>query len=399
MWGAPQNQQERGKEPPLFYVVDWLPPDFGAVGQYGLMFARAYARTGRRVFLIGLSSADSKNCVENDGTGILEIRRLKAEAYDKSHRVNRLLWTIKTNWRLMMAVATDRESRGAELLFTGSPPFMLAFAVALKLLKGMRLIYRITDFYPEVLIADLGRGSFVLSAIRLATQLLRRCVNVIEVLGEDQRRRLLADGIRADRIVLKRDISPVPVTGSEMPAPRPTGFNGRLMLLYSGNYGVAHDVDTVVDGLVANNRAGDERFALWLNAAGGGADKAEHRLRELNVPVARTKPVPLDALPALLAAADVHLITLRPAFVGYVLPSKVYACIASGKPILFVGPEESDVHLLCTKARGLTYERVAPGDVAGFCAALARLANRLLSPQDCRSAESMSAVLQEPSNV
>ncbi len=38
-------------------------------------------------------------------------------------------------------------------------------------------------------------------------------------------------------------------------------------------------------------------------------------------------PVPLEQLPPLLIAADVHLITLRDAFVGYVLPSKVHACI------------------------------------------------------------------------
>ncbi len=24
---------------PVFYIGDWLPPDFGAVGQYGLLFA------------------------------------------------------------------------------------------------------------------------------------------------------------------------------------------------------------------------------------------------------------------------------------------------------------------------------------------------------------------------
>jgi len=38
--------------PPLSYVVDWLPPDFGAVGQYGLIFARELAESGRRVYLL-----------------------------------------------------------------------------------------------------------------------------------------------------------------------------------------------------------------------------------------------------------------------------------------------------------------------------------------------------------
>ena len=62
-----------------------------------------------------------------------------------------------------------------------------------------------------------------------------------------------------------------------------------------------------------------------------------------------------------------HLITLRDAFVGYVLPSKVHACIESGKRILFVGSESSDVHFLASRALSpLDYRRVDVGDVDGL---------------------------------
>ena len=64
------------------------------------------------------------------------------------------------------------------------------------------------------------------------------------------------------------------------------------------------------------------------------------------VPIYRSSLVPLEDLPRLLLAADVHLITLRDPFVGYVLPSKIHACIESGKRVLFVGSQSSDVHLL-----------------------------------------------------
>ena len=42
-----------------------------------------------------------------------------------------------------------------------------------------------------------------------------------------------------------------------------------------------------------------------------------------------------------------YSLTLRPEFMGFVLPSKIYGCIASRRPILFVGPQGSDVHWLC----------------------------------------------------
>ena len=81
--------------------------------------------------------------------------------------------------------------------------------------------------------------------------------------------------------------------------------------------------------------------------------------------------MPLDELPKLLLAADVHLITLRDPFVGYVLPSKVHACIESGKRILFIGSAESDVHLLAKEALPRDrYRRVDVGDVNGLFEAL-----------------------------
>jgi hypothetical protein len=76
--------------------------------------------------------------------------------------------------------------------------------------------------------------------------------------------------------------------------------------------------------------------------------------------------LPLADLPRLLLTPHAHLITLKDSFVGYVLRSKVYACIASGCPILFVGSVESDVHLLCTQAAArLRYNRMSTGDAEG----------------------------------
>ena len=81
--------------------------------------------------------------------------------------------------------------------------------------------------------------------------------------------------------------------------------------------------------------------------------------------------MPLEDLPRLLLAADVHLVTLGDPFVGYVLPSKIHACIDSGKRILFIGSQSSDVHLLASRALPSgRYYRVDVGDVGGLVRAL-----------------------------
>jgi len=87
--------------------------------------------------------------------------------------------------------------------------------------------------------------------------------------------------------------------------------------------------------------------------------------------------VPLERLAGLLRAPDAHLITLKDRFVGYVMPSKVYACLESKRPLIFVGSAESDVDQLARRS-GLPYRRVSCGDAAGFAAALEEFADLIL---------------------
>jgi Glycosyl transferase 4-like domain len=364
------------RQSPVFYLVDWLPPDFGAVGQYAMLFSRQMAGAGRKVRLIGLNSQHHSSEQERFGNGgVLEITRLHLAPFDKSSNSKRLIGAIDANLRLVWPVIKDEGARGADVLFTGSPPFMLFFAFLTKWLRGTRLVYRITDFYPEVLFAAWGRRPALLVIFERITWYLRRRVDVFEVLGEDQRRLLLAGGIRPERIILKRDVSPVTVSGREKPVPRPAGLIGKKVLLYSGNLGVAHEVETVLKGLARHHRQGSGRFALWLNASGQGVQPLINGLRAHGIPFALTDPAPLEELPAVLTAADAHLITLKPNFSGYVLPSKVYACLGSQRPIVFVGPKSSDVHLLCSKEATHHYEHVTVGDIDAFANALERLAS------------------------
>ena len=112
----------------------------------------------------------------------------------------------------------------------------------------------------------------------------------------------------------------------------------------------------------------------------------ENELRRRGSFVYRTSPVPLEQLPSLLIAADVHLITLRDAFVGYVLPSKVHACIESGKRIIFVGSASSDVHLLASGALApLNYRRVDVGDVDALVKALHDMENAVVRERQYRA--------------
>jgi hypothetical protein len=405
----------------LVYLCDWLPPDFGAVGQYSLLFAGERAAAGQDVVLAGLTSGQPGTTDEQVGAGRLRVVRRRAPLYDRSRLGARAWWTARTNLGLLWAVR-GAVRRADEILITGSPPFLLHLAAPLAALLRKTLVYRITDFHPECLMAERGllddagqvrsrrggvggvgsgdrdgsgggrgddeadgsrgdRGrwrpgdALLIAFHRLTVALRRRLVDRFEVLGQDQRQRLLAQGIAGDRIVLKRDPSPVEIPPGTAPLERPAELAGRCVLLYSGNFGVAHDHQTFVAGYRLHHRQGSGRVGLWLNATGARADLVEKVLRDEGLPLVRGRPLPLALLARLLVTPDAHLITLRNPFVGYVLPSKVYGCLASRRDILYAGSRRSDIHLLADAAGG-GYFQVETGDAQALAAALEALADR-----------------------
>lgn len=357
-------------------LCDWLPPDFSAVGQYAIGFARELADAGHQVTLVGFSSVAASVGESTAGAGRLRIRRVRLPLEASRTPVARIAWMLRANLALLGAARRELV-RADEVRFTGSPAYLLHFVMPIAKALGLRTRYRITDFHPEWLIATLGRTPVWLRPVVAATRHWRRRVDTIEVLGEDQRRRLVECGVDPARTVLRPDPSPVRFDAGVVAVAPPACLAGRRVVLYSGHWGAPHDHRTFVDGYARFCAARPSLSGVWLNAVGDGADAVADDLARRGLAVARTPLVPLADLPAVLRAADLHLITLKDAFVGYALPSKVHACIASGRRILFVGSAKSDVHRYCTEAMAPDrYRRVDVGNVDGVEAALDELLAR-----------------------
>ncbi len=373
MSGDPMGDCRNGNHSDVVYICDWLPPDFGAVGQYSEIFCRQFAASGQKVTLLGLTSGAPSDVTESHGRGRLRIVKLSAAKYDKADLKRRVIWTIITNTRLLMVAC--KHARGARrVIFTACPPLFLHWIAPANLFLRKPLTYRITDFHPECAIAERGRPSLFLEWLRAWTVFWRKRIDSFEVLGLDQAERLKEIGIPSRRIYLKPDPSPVAIGADVRPLPRPASAGAKILLLYSGNWGVAHDYETFTRAYITHHKKGSGRVVLWLNAVGTHAAPVAQALRREQVPLIIGEPVTIDKLAALLVTPDAHLITLSDPFVGYVLPSKVHGCIESGRAIFFVGSTRSDVHRLCAeKAR--EYIQVDAGDIAGCTAALEKLAD------------------------
>ncbi len=79
----PNIETRKGRRARLLYICDWLPPDFGAVGQYGALYARQLAQSGMDVVLCGLSSQGDAKTREDFPEGSLTEIKLHTVRYNK----------------------------------------------------------------------------------------------------------------------------------------------------------------------------------------------------------------------------------------------------------------------------------------------------------------------------
>ena len=225
-----------------------------------MLFAREWANDGWAVTLVGLTSdQSSRDAEESVGEGTLAVVRVHRRKYRKEKFFLRVVWTVVSNLLLLRA-AFGAMRRADAVLFTGSPPLMLHFIAPLNVILKKHLIYRITDFHPECLIAERGRRGLVLDLLLRLTQFWRRRIDAFEVLGVDQARRLTDMGIAEERICLKRNPSPVVFTPDVIPLPLPKELcAGSGVILYSGNWGVAHDETTFIEAYTQYRRGVEAR--------------------------------------------------------------------------------------------------------------------------------------------
>jgi colanic acid biosynthesis glycosyl transferase WcaI len=146
------------------------------------------------------------------------------------------------------------------------------------------------------------------------------------------------------------------------------GLSGKTVVMYAGNVGLSQSLSLLVDA--ARTTRGRDDLVYVVNGAGSTLD--ELRASTGGLPNIRFVPMqPIERLPEVLAAADVHVVPLKAGLSRSSVPSKTYSILAAGRPILASVDEGSEVQRIIEAAgAGVS---VAPDDPAAFIAALSAL--------------------------
>lgn len=356
--------------PSILLINRVYPPDDGATGRVMEHVAEGFAHAGWEVSVLTTACPGASAGVTfRHGVKIIRAGTIFSK---------RNLFFRALGYALMipsLGIKALLLPRADVVVTKTDPPMLLVLGPVLRVLKGSRLIHWAQDLYPEVAeeVGVFRAGGMIAGVLRGISTLSLRSHDRIVVVGRCMAERVAARGISADRIRM------IPNTGIEQKIHpidhsanlfrKRHGLEGFFVVEYSGNMGRSHEFSTVLAAAQKLQERGENSILFLLIGAGPGELSLRKEVEQKRLNNVRFLPSqPLNELSESLGAGDLHLVTMRKEMSGLVVPSKFYGILAAERPVLFIGPEESEVaRVIREQGVGAVIE---PGESDGLISAI-----------------------------
>jgi glycosyltransferase involved in cell wall biosynthesis len=272
------------------------------------------------------------------------IHRVFRPPWDQARPFERL---GNSAWMLAAWLARARTLGAFDAVVVGSDPAFSALMgpVLRRLFPRASLAHWCFDLYPEAVTAE-GLGQAQVESI--ARALMRFAYGAYDALvdiGPRMRERLAEYGVpgRQETLVpwaLAETDRPIPIDATARRALFP---QAKLALLYSGTMGRAHEFSALLRLARACRARSGNAISICFSVRGARADELAREIGPDDTNVALAPFADEATLQARLAAADIHLVSLRADWAGVVVPSKFFASLAVGRPVIYAGPADSEI--------------------------------------------------------
>ena len=264
------------------------------------------------------------------------------------------------------------------LLVDSTSPFLLVTAWLLNRFRRVPYVFVVQDVFPQVaVVLDIvGQRSVAETIWRWAYARVYRAAARVVVLGP--RMKKVVENSLTPRDDDKCEVIPnwadgeviVPRSRADNPVRRELGLADKLVVIYSGNMGPAHDMETVLEAAGRLLHISEIRFLLVGD--GGSRDSVASVVKERGLDNVMMLPYqPQEKLPYSLTCGDISLVTQRRGMEGLSVPSKIYSSLAAGLAILAVtGPHSEIADIVERHNCGF---RVSQGDAEGVVRAIEQL--------------------------
>ena len=265
-----------------------------------------------------------------------------------------------------------------------SPPLTLGLAGRIAATaRRAPLVFNIQDVFPDVAI-ELGllSGDRVIRAARALERLSYRMSDAVTVLSDD-----LADNVRSKITIglegeqaqaQAKKVRVIPNfvdTNAIRPEARENSYReqygliGKKVVMYAGNVGFSQSLDLVLEA-ARSFEVSRPDVVFVINGGGSARPDLERDAAHLqNVRFIDMQPI--ERLPEVLAAGDIHVVPLRAGLAWSSVPSKLYSILAAGRAI--VASVDSGTEVERTLERAAAGIAVPPDDPRAFAGAISEL--------------------------
>ncbi len=367
----------------VLFVTPYFPPDIGSAQRQMRQLSTRLAAIGHEVTVL--------TAVPHYPTGVVPRRYRKKWCVHERMGGVRVVrtWIYATPRRraaLRMlnhlsftaaAVGNVRAvPRDVDVIYTDSPPLLDGLAAfAIGRLRRIPYVFNVADLWPQILFE---KGMLTAFPMRQMAEGLERFIYLkasqITAVTQGYVRSICEKGVPKDHVHY------VPLgTDVDQFAPEVDGtqwrerleVGGRCLVMYAGTHGESQGLETVLE---AAHLLGSESQILFC-FVGTGLEKASLMRFAENKGLSNVRfvdPQPLDEMPAVVAAADIHVVSLRdlPVF-RMTIPGKIYEIFAAGKAV--VGALAGEAAALIERASGgLTVPPMDPQELADAILFVAR---------------------------
>lgn len=323
-------------------------PDVVATAQHADDLARSLVARGDVVTAVASRAIYGEKGAalkRRDSHGGVAIHRVGLQLFGKQGITPRAF-----DFALFYAAAAIRcltlKRHDVVVCFT-TPPFIALVGVLLRLVKGTKVVYWTMDLYPDVAGAAglMRRESILWRALQSIDRFCLRHSDRVVVLGDCMREVVVRKGADPSRVSVIQVWSGAEEFPSRARIDNPLrhawGLGDRFTILYTGNFGIGHDMEAIAGAVEALKD--DDRIRWLFIGEGKAKPELERRIAACgarNVVLAGYQP--REQLADVLDAGDAHLVSLLPGWQGLLLPSKFFSVLAAGKPVLWVGPDGTE---------------------------------------------------------
>ena len=337
----------------LLLIYHFFYPDTVVSARIMADFAEEMAKAGNRVTVYTSNRLIRKTdrlCAHEVWNGV-EIRRFSRPRFSQGKNVGRVINSLILQIKWLTGFLFERKKYDAVIIGT-DPQFVWLMFPYFKLIgRRIKLIHWCFDLYPEAIMVNCSALLIKLASMtRPFAFLCYRACDVFADIGPCMRKRLEKYRPDAEYHTLTPWALKEP---DSIPEPDPRirkelFGDAKIGLLYSGTVGYAHDLKPFIDFARECRRQGVDA-AFCFAGYGNCYDKQVSMITEEDTNIRLAGFASEEDLEKRLAAADIHMISLRKGWEGIVVPSKFFGALAIGRPVVFSGPRGSAICSWCTE--------------------------------------------------